>query len=52
MANIMTESVGMVTIPNGSDIEFIAGNNVVLNPGFTVNPGAQFLADIGPCVVQ
>ena len=51
-ANIMTQTTGAVTIPTGSDIEFIAGNNVVLNPNFEVEPGAEFLADIGPCVVQ
>ena len=48
----MTQTTGAVTIPTGSDIEFIAGNNVVLNPNFEVEPGAEFLADIGPCVVQ
>ncbi len=49
-ANNITQTIGNVTIPSGSDIEFIAGNDVILNPGFTVDPGAEFLAEIGPCI--
>lgn len=36
-------------INNGDDIEFIAGNSVLLNPGFEVKPGGEFLADIDDC---
>ncbi len=49
-ANRITRTVNSVVIPRGSDIEFFAGNSVELNPGFEVERGAEFLADIRPCI--
>jgi|GEM_PF-5907172 len=36
-------------VENGSTVSHIAGDVVVLNPGFTVEPNAYFVADIIPC---
>lgn len=49
-SNVFTGTVGNVIIPTGSDIEFFGGNSVVLAPGFEVEAGAEFLADIQPCI--
>ena len=38
-----------VTVENGSNIKFEAGNRILLRPGFKVNPGASFIASIVPC---
>ncbi len=46
-ANLNTHSDGLV--PNGFDIEFFAGDDIDLKPGFEVELGAVFLADIVPC---
>jgi hypothetical protein len=49
-ANILTQTSGSVVIPNQSDIEFFAGNSIELNPGFEIIRGAEFFADIRPCI--
>ena len=37
------------TIDAGSNITYLAGNSITLTPGFTVQAGAEFLADIEAC---
>jgi len=36
-------------LQNGSNVNFYAGDHIHLMPGFTVNLGSEFLADINPC---
>ena len=42
---ITTESG--VVIANGADVLFVAGDRIVLNPGFSVESGANFTATVG-----
>lgn len=43
------QTVGNVSILNGQDVTFKAGNSILLNPGFATQLGAKFKADISPC---
>lgn len=38
---------GDVIIPSGSDVQYVAGNSIHLEPGFRVEQGAHFYAEIG-----
>ena len=40
---------GDVNVVAGENITFIAGNEITLDPGFTVHDGAVFTAELGPC---
>ncbi len=37
------------TVPTGGDVQFQAGEVIILNPGFSVEPNADFSADIEDC---
>lgn len=37
-----------ITVFEGADYEFVAGNSITIGPGFTVQPGANFRAYISP----
>lgn len=37
------------TVETGTDVSFVAKNTVIMQAGFTVEPGATFLATIAPC---
>jgi hypothetical protein len=39
-------SVGPITVPEGANVTFIAGNEIIFSPGFQ---GTDFVAQIGPC---
>lgn len=38
-----------VTVTNNADVEMRAGTEIILNPGFTVQPGGNYFAEIVPC---
>ncbi len=42
-------SDGIITSANNENIEFFAGESIELQPGFEVQLGAEFSADIEPC---
>ncbi len=41
---------GSVSINSGQNVEFIAGSQILIQPGATINSGAEFCARIVPCV--
>ncbi len=41
-----------VTVTNNADVEMRAGNEIMLNPGFTIEPGGNYFAEIVPCEVM
>ena len=49
-ADQLIKSDGIISAIENEDIEFLAGESVELLPGFEVQKGAEFLADIEPCV--
>ncbi len=38
-----------VTVTNNANVEMRAGTEIMLNPGFTVQPGGNYFAEIVPC---
>jgi hypothetical protein len=49
------ESTSTICAPAGggtADVSYLAGTSVDLEPGFTVEPGCIFLADIDPCIAE
>lgn len=46
-AELYITSTGLVKV--GSNVTYVAGDSIVLKPGFEVEFGAEFLADIAPC---
>lgn len=47
-----TEQNSIVTVANNADVLFQAGTEVVMGPGFTVEYGADFIAQILPCQIS
>ncbi|KAB8153044.1 T9SS type A sorting domain-containing protein [Kordia sp. TARA_039_SRF] len=52
ISSINVAPVYTVTVTNNADVEMRAGNEILLNPGFTVEPGANYFAEIVPCTTQ
>lgn len=52
ISSINVAPVYAVTVTNNADVEMRAGNEILLNPGFTVEPGANYFAEIVPCTTQ
>jgi len=48
--NITSGTPGNVVVTSGQNVEFRAGKKVILQPGFSVQPGGYFTADIQQCV--
>jgi len=42
-------TIGTIVIPDIADLDVIAGNRIVLEPGFSTELGAQFIAEIDNC---
>ena len=49
LASGTISSSGVTTIPSGANVHIGAGNNVILNPGFSTANTAVFLADTNGC---
>jgi hypothetical protein len=50
--NIKVADLNNVTIDNNANVELVAGNEIVLKPGFSTEPGAEFVAridNVSPC---
>jgi len=48
--SVTSGTLGNVIVPNTSEVIFHAGNQINLEPGFFVQPGAIFTASISDCV--
>jgi parallel beta-helix repeat protein len=40
------------TVDASIPVEFLSGNQIELNPGFTIQPGASFEANISTCMIE
>ncbi|QHI35902.1 hypothetical protein IMCC3317_12500 [Kordia antarctica] len=49
ISTINVAPVYTVTVTNNADVEMRAGTEIMLNPGFTVQPGGNYFAEIVPC---
>lgn len=47
--NVTAGPTGPVIVSNSADVRYRAGNNIDLQPGFSVSPGGLFAAKIEPC---
>jgi len=47
--NVTNGTTGPVIVKNGANVKFNAGNNILLEPGFSVEYGATFEANIADC---
>ncbi|MEM6717744.1 MAG: T9SS type A sorting domain-containing protein [Bacteroidota bacterium] len=52
ISSINVAPVNDVTVTNNADVEMRAGNEILLNPGFTVEPGGNYFAEIVPCTTM
>ncbi|AXG71931.1 hypothetical protein KORDIASMS9_04189 [Kordia sp. SMS9] len=49
ISSINVAPVNNVTVTSNAEVEMRAGNTIELNPGFTVQPGGNYFAEILPC---
>ncbi len=49
ISTIVVSPTNYVTVTNNADVDMKAGNEIILNPGFSVSPGGVYLAEIVPC---